>query len=569
MRFHARAYAASAGGDFFDAGGVAYMEGHQHSWRPGAATSADSPGPLWGEKDFDVDGDADDSGTGAAGVMYLNKAAQPEGPARPRSVAASCSPSTSASRPRRSTSAAASRRRRRSSRIRSMPGAALLTTHGLRPRGKPRFKEPRVKPLQPARCPTGRPRHAGVLQLSDPGFAANESEATPMVLVTRTGGSHGSASVTLTTHGGTARAGRDFKQTQHDGALRRRGHVAAARRDPAARGPQAEPAETFTVELGHARCAGLGGAAPRLGHDRRRRPAAAAATSRRATFTIGGTVDGLRAPGSCSTDLGRSCRCRATGASRFPGTRAAGQSYEVSVRTQPHGPDQVCTVTHGAGTVSSANVTDIAVHCADAATPTGLDPTFGGDGRVSTPVGGGHGEAVVIQPDGGIVTAGWRSTAAGADFALTRHDARGNLDHSFGTDGIATTDLGGDDDEAYDAALLAGRRDRRRRPHRRRGRPEERLRRRPLRADGTPDTGFGSGGIVKTDFLGGGDQANAVAVQPDGKIVVAGFAAAPRHRHRLRARPLQRRRHARPELRHRRHRDHRPRHARPTTPARS
>ena len=48
VRFHARAYAASAGGDFFDAGGVAYLEGHQHSWRPGAATSADSPGAAVG-----------------------------------------------------------------------------------------------------------------------------------------------------------------------------------------------------------------------------------------------------------------------------------------------------------------------------------------------------------------------------------------------------------------------------------------------------------------------------------------------------------------------------------------
>ena len=73
VRFHARAYAASAGGDFYDTGGVAYLEGHQHSWRPGAATSADSPGPLWGESDFDVDGDVDDSGTGAAGLMAINK----------------------------------------------------------------------------------------------------------------------------------------------------------------------------------------------------------------------------------------------------------------------------------------------------------------------------------------------------------------------------------------------------------------------------------------------------------------------------------------------------------------
>src|SRR5262249_41756209 len=54
VRFHARAYAASAGGDFFDVGGVAYLEGRKQSWRPGAATSADSPGPLWGKAQFDV-----------------------------------------------------------------------------------------------------------------------------------------------------------------------------------------------------------------------------------------------------------------------------------------------------------------------------------------------------------------------------------------------------------------------------------------------------------------------------------------------------------------------------------
>jgi uncharacterized delta-60 repeat protein len=44
------------------------------------------------------------------------------------------------------------------------------------------------------------------------------------------------------------------------------------------------------------------------------------------------------------------------------------------------------------------------------------------------------------------------------------------------------------------------------------------------RPGGTPDPGFDADGIVTTDILGGGDQANAVAVQPDGKTVVAGFA---------------------------------------------
>ena len=38
-------------------------------------------------------------------------------------------------------------------------------------------------------------------------------------------------------------------------------------------------------------------------------------------------------------------------------------------------------------------------------------------------------------------------------------------------------------------------------------------------------TSFGSGGIVRTDIRGDADQAEAVAVQPDGKIVVGGLAA--------------------------------------------
>src|SRR5262249_2652201 len=128
-------------------------------------------------------------------------------------------------------------------------------------------------------------------------------------------------------------------------------------------------------------------------------------------------------------------------------------SYDVEVRTQPQ--DQICTVDHGRGAVSGANVADIAVHCVTPPTASGLDPTFGDGGRVSTPVGGrGHGEGVVIEPDGGLAGAGWRPTATGEDFALTRHTTAGGLDMSYGTNGIATADLGGKTDEAYDAALL-------------------------------------------------------------------------------------------------------------------
>jgi hypothetical protein len=85
VRFHARAYAESAGGDFFSVGGVAYIEGHEGRWTIQAVTSADSRRPL--------------------------------SPCS-RCARASCLPSMSASTPRRSTTAAASPRSRRSSRTR-------------------------------------------------------------------------------------------------------------------------------------------------------------------------------------------------------------------------------------------------------------------------------------------------------------------------------------------------------------------------------------------------------------------------------------------------------------------
>ena len=44
--------------------------------------------------------------------------------------------------------------------------------------------------------------------------------------------------------------------------------------------------------------------------------------------------------------------------------------------------------------------------------------------------------------------------------------------------------------------------------------------------DGTLDTSFGASGEVTTDFNGGDDEIEAVAIQPDGKIVAAGFAGA-------------------------------------------
>ena len=67
------------------------------------------------------------------------------------------------------------------------------------------------------------------------------------------------------------------------------------------------------------------------------------------TFTIGGTVDGLEGSGPGLTNLGAEVPVSANGSFAFPGIASNGQGYEVSVKTQPSGPDQVCTVAHGAG----------------------------------------------------------------------------------------------------------------------------------------------------------------------------------------------------------------------------
>ena len=45
-----------------------------------------------------------------------------------------------------------------------------------------------------------------------------------------------------------------------------------------------------------------------------------------------------------------------------------------------------------------------------------------------------------------------------------------------------------------------------------------------LHSDGTFDSSFGGGGALIVDFFGGADGANDLLVQPDGRLVAAGVA---------------------------------------------
>src|SRR5688572_29088034 len=152
-----------------------------------------------------------------------------------------------------------------------------------------------------------------------------------------------------------------------------------------------------------------------------------------------------------------------------------------------------------------------------------LDASFGAGGVRSTDFGGSYdwGYAAAVQPDGKIVAAGVSNGAGTYDFALTRYQADGSVDPSFGHDGKVTTDFGASFDWAYalvlqpDGKILVGG------VTDASGSRDFGLAR--YLPDGSLDATFGHGGrvIAKLRPLSA-DTAYGLAVQPDGKILAGG-----------------------------------------------
>jgi uncharacterized delta-60 repeat protein len=143
-----------------------------------------------------------------------------------------------------------------------------------------------------------------------------------------------------------------------------------------------------------------------------------------------------------------------------------------------------------------------------------LDPDFDGDGRLM--FGTGSVSSVLVQPDRRIVVAG---NANGSQMmTVTRLMPGGTSDATFGTGGTATIDFGTSSDFANAAVLqsdgkivVAGYK----------GAVDSPTAVARLNANGSPDTTFGTAGKVTIDF-GAATFGNAVALQPNGRILVAG-----------------------------------------------
>ena len=163
-----------------------------------------------------------------------------------------------------------------------------------------------------------------------------------------------------------------------------------------------------------------------------------------------------------------------------------------------------------------------------------LDLSFGVDGTVATDIGGNatdSGFAVAVQPDGKVVSVGTTSTsAAGREFAVTRLNPDGTLDGGFGGDGrvVFNFNSGGRDDVARAVAVqpdgkivVAGEA-----AVSNSGNFDIATAR--LNPDGTFDTTFGNGGRVVTNLPDNRpDFGRAVGLQPDGRVVVAGYSNRP------------------------------------------
>jgi uncharacterized delta-60 repeat protein len=153
-----------------------------------------------------------------------------------------------------------------------------------------------------------------------------------------------------------------------------------------------------------------------------------------------------------------------------------------------------------------------------------VDTSFNGGINV-TPIGPGEdfAHAVAIQADGAVLVAGSSAFVTGTDFSVVRYGRDGGLDATFGNGGKVTTAVasGNGSDEAYAVAVQPdGKILVAGNANMGSGGLDFALVR--YNADGTLDTTFGNGGKVTTAIGAGTDRAYAILLQPDGRIVLGG-----------------------------------------------
>lgn len=162
------------------------------------------------------------------------------------------------------------------------------------------------------------------------------------------------------------------------------------------------------------------------------------------------------------------------------------------------------------------------------AQPGTLDATFGTGGIVTSAVGAGDDvvNAIAIQPDGKIVAAGFSyGSSTINDLSIARYNPDGTLDATFGTGGTIMHDVQGAmrQDRVNAVAIQGDGKIVVAGEHG--GASSDDFVVMRFKADGSVDSSFGTSGVALSDFSSNeDDEAHEIIVQPDGKILVVGTA---------------------------------------------
>jgi uncharacterized delta-60 repeat protein len=239
------------------------------------------------------------------------------------------------------------------------------------------------------------------------------------------------------------------------------------------------------------------------------------------TYAVGGTVTGLSGTVVLQNNGADDLSLTANGPFVFATMLADGSAYDVTVLTQPAG--QFCSMANGSGTIDGADVGDVEVTCGESGVP---DETFGTDGVVIHEVDGDSEPFMAMDSTGRIVLAGERITLdadLNHNMLIRMFTEDGELDTTFGTDGIVTWDgtegVNCEDKantvtfDGTDRVVAAG--------YSVCGSDSSMVIWR-YNADGSPDTSFDEDGVVMHAVASSSFFAYGVTVDADGRVLATG-----------------------------------------------
>lgn len=539
VTFDVRAYAINT---FFSGRSSVELYGHQGNWRTRNKVAIDARSSLWKAEDFTLDGDAGGFGSKQHAIYQLKEPITVE-------VDISRVPVEGTFTLLIEAIAETMNRRQRESYVAAYFRDPLGTegttveAEGLEVIAIPFAEPPPDEELIAPECTIGNDDDAGTLQFAADTFLAPEViGGGSQIVITRTGGNAGEVSATVRTHNGTALAGSDYEAVEKSVYFGNGDDEPRVLELPLILDDVPEEDKELTVTLSDPRgCAQLGlrdEATVIIQDDDRPEPEAPPSgidetfgTNGLATLPgFGGEESGmaLQADGKIVMVGGRFsdfvlARFNADGtpdasfgdnATVTTDMGGFGQERARTVAIQPDGK----IVVAGEATTSSG---DLVVALARYNTDGSLDTTFGSNGKVISDIEG-RAFAIALLPDGRILIAGdaWvaNPTDDFSDFLLARFTPEGELDPDFADNGWVVTSIAGPADLARNLVVQ----------------PDGKIviSGYPIgsdpsfvtgvvryNADGTRDSGFGSGGIVAiTNGLAG----RGLALQADGKLVLVG-----------------------------------------------